>query len=610
MQGVEVEEGFGGGGGGTAKQGSFKRSFSLRKKGSSKRLLDEQADEINLDNYGEESDSSEDPLSETEMYGGIADAHEIQCDVAVDVQGSVYLQHKDTWKRLKVCEVTPQKALNVLAVSQMECRQILVGSHHRPPREGLRVRIAKNRNDDLDDYLRELGKGKSGSVVVVAHDKKTVQVRWDVNNELGWYATGKVRKYGELGLKFSRLSAQRLEVREIHLGAENADGERFADTKEIIIGDQVTAINGTPVSKMSGDITHHLRTAIDLGPIDSIVALTCIDHDGGVFTVEVRRKVFQHTYDDEAEFEHQEMHPQGMYHLEVAEAKEGSSWHDTSWHDFKENGVLIGHAKVEFFHRSNAHAAFNMLGVDLHNDLNRHPLQPEEYQDSISSNDHWIRAVVGKRIVVESQANEDAAELFFALSETAGTVKKTHGVLKSKSTNEQVQDALAKMLDGEDDFAQYTAEDADRRRERRQILQEADDLQKSDVFEERMEGSRLMLQLGRTDVELRQVWGLDSEFTIDAILETLGLADRTNTKKSMTGTAASEKSEKQRKLAEEDAVKRDLSLVVPFEVVRNGKTIPGETLDKIMCKKSHKLQRDIIADIRKGKKFDRYQVTK
>jgi hypothetical protein len=451
MYGVEISDGFGGAVG--AKDGSFKRSMSLRKRGSSSRLLGaksgsdqalmaaaaaaeaEAEAEIDLDDYGSRSDSSDD---EDEMYGGIADAHEIQCDVVVEHTGDVMLQHSENQRRLNVCKVTPAKALNVLAVSQREARQILVGSHHRPPRVGLRVKIRRDcKPEDLDDWHLQLGKGKSGSVVRVAPDNKTVQVLWDGGIEPAWYATGKVRAYGETGIRLTRLSGVQLEVSKIEPGAKNSDGDRFNDTGEMILGDIVTEIDGTPVYKLSGDVTHHLRTMVDLGPVDSIVCLHCVDANGA-WDVEVKRQVFPHTYDDETEFEKLEVHPQGMYQLEVAESKEGSSWHDTSWHEFKEVGLLIRHAKVEFFHSSKMRNEGGLLGVDLLNAVNQ-PTNPEHDERSTASKDNWVRVIVGKRVVVEAPANDDANDFFVALSESAGTVRKAHGMVKTKSSRPQVR---------------------------------------------------------------------------------------------------------------------------------------------------------------------------
>ena len=74
-------------------------------------------------------------------------------------------------------------------------------------------------------------------------------------------------------------------MRAIDPGAEDEEGTRLYDSKEIIIGDIVTAIDGEPVYKMSGDVTHHLRTTVDLGPIGSIVMMDLQDKDGFVFQV-------------------------------------------------------------------------------------------------------------------------------------------------------------------------------------------------------------------------------------------------------------------------------------------------------------------------------------
>jgi hypothetical protein len=58
-----------------------------------------------------------------------------------------------------------------------------------------------------------------------------------------------------------------------------------------------------------------------------------------------------------------------------------------------------------------------------------------------------------------------------------------------------VQEELAKMLDGTDEFGKYVADEAERRIGRSELKKQADELLQSNIFSDRIEGTRLRLQV-------------------------------------------------------------------------------------------------------------------
>jgi hypothetical protein len=166
-------------------------------------------------------------------------SHELQVDLVVEADGVVCMQHGLSGRRLPVAQVSPQKALHVLSVSQTESKQVLVGSLHRSTRVGLRVRMAKGRDSDLKGlggYRANLSRGGNGSIIHVSLDHKSCQVQWDVSGDVEWYLTGQVAEYGELGFQVVRKNLNFLEVSHIDVLAENMEGRRFSDSRELTLG--------------------------------------------------------------------------------------------------------------------------------------------------------------------------------------------------------------------------------------------------------------------------------------------------------------------------------------------------------------------------------------
>ena len=475
----------------------------------------------------------------------LAVAHVLHVDVAVEAEGAVCLQHTESDRRLHVGDVSWAKALHVLSVCQTESRQMLVGTGQRPAKVGLRVSLSGHDSSrHLDAYHANLGTGQVGSIVGVSPDGKRSQVLWP-GGVAAWYSTGEVREYGELGFRLSRLSADALEVSQIYIDAENMDGQRFSDTRELVAGDKVVGIDGVPVSKMPGDIARHFRESISVGPIDSEVVLDCLDgdiEDGTHYQVHCKRRQFGRSEHEEEHLAKLDMHPMGMYHLQKAGAVGGASWSDTTWRSFKETGVVMRHTKVEVFRRSSPAAALSegLEGADLLNAL--HAETPQFATDqaagtpAVDADEQWLRVQVGKRVIVETPVNELGEAFFSLLRNEAKHAHSVHGMLKSSSTQEQVQALLSDVLNNDDEVGEEAKLEAERRLERAEVTATADQLQQSAGVDKHLEATRLKLKLLYSNAEKRPapimeggvgevLGGILEEipFTIDRLLDTFGV---------------------------------------------------------------------------------------
>ena len=84
-------------------------------------------------------------------------------------------------------------------------------------------------------------------------------------------------------------------------------------------------------------------------------------------------------------------------------------------------------------------------------------------------------------MVLEAAVNQDGIDLFQFLRENAKHVHKVHGLLKSRSTPQQVQEILGEVLEGDDEPAREAKYEAYRRNERVELQKMAYELQESDV---------------------------------------------------------------------------------------------------------------------------------
>jgi hypothetical protein len=267
---------------------------------------------------------------------------------------------------------------------------------------------------ELDPYLSSLSQGGHGTIIALSKDKNgneehhgRSQVKWH-NGSVAWYCCGEFQKCGELGfhMKFHDKQAQfgleqqqqtHLEVYDIDPNAEDAKGERLVDL--LREGDQIWAIDGVPVQQFfEGKQLLSLRERIDLihlGPEDSEVFLEIRDEKTR-FTLHCKRQLLSSTAKMNIEFGQLDVDPRGMYHLEIAKE---DSFKQTSWLEFKQHGVVISNAKVEFYQAITS-------GMK------------KEYHAQVKS---------GKRVILEGVATEDCIDFFKCLAESCQAQSWTGG---------------------------------------------------------------------------------------------------------------------------------------------------------------------------------------